>query len=443
MTSETLTGDAGVPDNAGSFHVTDRYRYYVLGLLMAAGVFSWVDRQIFAILLEAIKHEFRFTDTQLGLLGGIAFGLFYASVGLPVAWMADKFNRRNIIAIAMALWSATTALSGLATGFWTLFLARMGVGIGEAGGSPPSQSLISDYFPPERRSFALGLLYIYLPLGFLVGFLVGGWVNQFFGWRAAFMVVGLPGLLLALVVRLTLREPPRGHSENLQSSGATPSLWSTLRYFMSRPSLRHIPLAGAIHGVGAWGASLWMPAYFMRVHGMTSGEIGTWLAFIFGIAGSLGTLCGGYIADSIVRRTGDARWYTWFCALSILLTVPFTFAVYLWPTPVPALLFFIPAILIMHMFLGPVMAMIQNLAGLRRRAVGAAFYLFLANLVSMGLGPLIIGVISDYFNARYGDNSLRYAILTLVVITSTWAPLHFFLAARTLREDLEIARVSS
>ena len=177
----------------------------------------------------------------------------------------------------------------------------------------------------------------------------------------------------------------------------------------------------------------------MRVHGMSSGEIGTWLALILGLAGSAGTFIGGYVADGIVSRTGDARWYTWLCALSILFTVPFSFAVYLWPTPIPALLMFIPAILVMHMFLGPVMAMVQNLAGLRRRAMGAAFYLFLVNLISMTAGPVIVGAISDYFHARYGNDSLRYAILSLVVITSLWAPLHFLLASRTLREDLEAA----
>lgn len=422
-----------------AFIASDAYRNYVLGLLMVVGVFSWVDRQIFAVLLESIKLEFSFSDTQLGLLGGVAFGLFYATVGLPVAWLADKFNRRNIIAIALGTWSLMTALCGMATGFTSLFLARMGVGIGEAGGSPPSQSLISDYFPPERRGFALGVLFMYLPLGFLVGFLVGGWVNQFFGWRTAFMVVGLPGVILAVLLRLTLREPPRGHSENLPHSGPPPSLLSTIRYFLSRSALRHLPLAGAVHGIGAWGAGLWMPAYFMRVHGMSSGEVGTWFALIFGIAGAAGTLYGGYLADSIVRRTGDARWYAWFSGLVILATVPFSFLVYLWPTPIPALLFFIIPVWVGHMFLGPVTATIQNLGGVRRRAMAAAFYLFLANLISMTCGPLIIGILSDVFQAQYGHESLRYSLLVLVVLTSVWAAVHFFFAAKTLREDLQAA----
>ena len=207
MTAATQAGATAEP-----FVVSDRYRYYVLALLICVGICSWIDRNIFSILLQPIKQEFHFTDTQLGLLGGIAFGLFYATVGLPIAWLADRYNRRKIITIALALWSVMTACSGLANGFGSLFLARVGVGLGEAGGSPPSQSLVSDYFPPERRAFAMGILFMYIPLGFMFGFLIGGWINQFFGWRAAFMVVGLPGLALALLVRFTLKEPPRGFS---------------------------------------------------------------------------------------------------------------------------------------------------------------------------------------------------------------------------------------
>lgn len=440
MSDAVINADNIENNKPTAFTASNAYRNYVLVLLITVGIFSWVDRNIFSILLEAIKHDFHFSDTQLGLLGGIAFGLFYASVGLPIAWLADRYNRRNIIAIALGLWSTTTALCGLATGFWTLFLARMGVGIGEAGGSPPAQSLISDYFPPERRGFALGVYFMLIPLGFLVGFLVGGWVNQFFGWRTAFLVVGVPGLILALLLRFTLREPPRGHSENLNHSAPPPPILSTIRYFLSRPSLRHLPLAGAIHGVGAWGAGVWMPAYFIRVHGMTSGQVGTWLALIFGIAGSIGAFYGGYIADFIVKRTGDVRWSAWFCSIVLLLTLPFSILVYLWPTPIPALLFFIFPILVGHMFLGPVTGMIQNLAGVKRRAMAAAFYLFLANLIAMGGGPLIIGVISDVFHARFGDNSLRYSLLVLTLITTVWASVHFFLAARTLKDDMEAAK---
>ena len=182
-----------VPCNGDpNFTITRPYRLYVLGLLLAVYLFSFLDRQILSVLLQSIKLEFRFSDTQLGLLGGMAFALFYSTLGIPIAWLADQFNRRNIIAIAMALWSAMTALCGMATGFASLFLTRVGVGVGEAGGMPPSYSLISDYFPPERRGLALAVLGMGVPLGVLVGFLVGGWVNEFFGWRTAFMVVGIP-----------------------------------------------------------------------------------------------------------------------------------------------------------------------------------------------------------------------------------------------------------
>lgn len=420
-----------------SHTVSDRYRYYVLGLLVAVGVCSWVDRNIFSILLEPIKSEFGFSDTQIGLLGGVAFGLFYATVGLPVAWFADRYNRSKILATSVAVWSVMTALCGLATGFATLFLARMGVGIGEAGSSPPSQALVSDYFPPEKRSFALGILFLYVPLGFLVGFLLGGWINQFFGWRTALMVVGLPGLLLALIVYFTLKEPVRGFSERTAASSQKPSsLLDTIRYFLSRRSLRHLPLGGAVHGIGAWGAAVWLPAYFMRTHGMTSGEIGTWLALTFGICGSLGTVLGGRIADFLVARNRDSRWYAWFSALTILSTVPFVFLAFLWPTPTVALLFYSVPILLGHMYLGPVLGSIQSLAGIHRRATAAAIYLFLANLVSMGGGPLIIGAISDLTTETYGTDALRYSILTLLVVTSVWAAGHFFRASSTIRADL-------
>jgi predicted MFS family arabinose efflux permease len=436
--------NAGTPGHpriaANDFSASNAYRRYVLYLLTAVGVFAWVDRQILAVLLESIKLDFSLSDTQLGLLGGVAFGLFYAAFGIPLAWLADKWSRRNIIAIALGLWSIMTAVCGAATGFWSLFMTRVGVGVGEAGGSPPAQSLISDYFPAEQRARALGVFFMYLPLGTLVGYLSGGWVNEFFGWRTAFVVVGLPGVLLAILLRSTLREPPRGYSDRLQHSGPTPAPLSTIRYFLSRPSLRHLPLGGAVHGIGAWGVGLWMPAYFMRVHGMTSGEIGTWAALLFGIAGTAGTVCGGNLADRIAARTGDARWYAWFSGLVILASAPFSLAAYMWPTPIPALLLLILPIFSSHMFLGPVTGTIQNLGGVQRRAMAAAYYLLLANLISMTCGPLIVGIVSDHFLERYGHDSLRYSILILLIATSVWAAVHFFLAAKTLREDLAAAQ---
>ena len=419
-------------DNAGN-------RHYALALLVVVGIFAWMDRNVLAILLESIRAEFDFSDTQLGLLGGVAFGVFYASLGLPVAWLADRYSRRNIIAASLTLWSAMTAVCGLATGFASLFLARVGVGVGEAGASPPSQSLISDLFPPGRRGFALGVYYLYIPLGFVAGFLFGGWLNEYFEWRTAFVVVGLPGVLVAAVVRLTLREPRRGLSEGGARVAGAPSVMATCQYIWSRRSLRHLPLAGALHGVGAFAAAVWLPSYFIRAYGLSVGEVGTWMAAAYGISGVAGVLAGGYLADWLVNRTGDARWYPRFCAAAIMAGTPF--AVLLFATaslPVAIFALFVTTFFT-NAFLGPVTAVMQGLAGLRRRAVVAALYLFLVNLVSTGLGPLAVGVASDLFSTRYGPASLRYALMLIVVVSGIWAAVHFLLAARTLRADLAAA----
>jgi predicted MFS family arabinose efflux permease len=417
-------------------------RCYTLALLAAVGLAAWIDRNVLATLLESIKADLGFSDTELGLLGGAAFGLFYAAVGLPVALLADRGNRRSLIALAVGLWSLMTALCGLATGFASLFLARIGVGIGEAGGTPPSHSLISDLFPPHRRALALGVLYLYVPLGFLIGYASGGWLDEHVGWRLAFVLVGLPGVLLALIVRLTVREPSRGASEGerVASADPAPSLRSTLRVFSRRRSLRHLPLAGAVHSIGGFAAAVWLPSYFVRTFGVGSAEAGVWIALAYGAGGIVGVLCGGALADRLVARSGDPRWYAWGSAAVVAASVPCSALVYLAPSPGPAAAALVVAMLLWHMFLGPVTATLQALAGLRRRAVAAALYLFLVNFVSTGLGPLAVGAASDLLEARLGSDSLRYALLVIVTSTSAFAAAHFFCAARSLPADLAAAR---
>jgi MFS family permease len=421
---------------------TPAYRGYVLGLLVVVGVVAWVDRNVLAMLLESIKTEFALSDLQLGLLGGVAFGLFYATLGLPVAWLADRYNRSSVLTAAIAIWSAMTVLCGYAVGFVSLFLARVGVGIGEAGAAPPSQALVADYFPRERRGFALGILYLYIPLGFLVGFLSGGWLNQLFGWRTAFLVVGLPGLLIALLLKLTLREPPRRRPA-FGRAAATPSLASTAAHFWRHSALRHLPLAGALHGIGAFAAAVWLPSYLIRVHSMTSGEAGTWMALAYGLGGGAGVLLGGWLADRAAKRTGDERWYAWCGAAALLITVPFAVVTYLSSSAGLAIASMMVATTFGHVHLGPLVAMIQNLAGPERRAVAAALYLFLVNLVSTGLGPVLVGGASDFFGNIWGDDALRYALLVVVSLTTLWAALHFALAARTLRTDLARVRAAA
>jgi MFS family permease len=437
-----LAGNNFMTTDFSAFKVSNRYRTYVVALIWLVMLLRFVDLQIIAVLLESIKKEFNFSDTQLGLLSGIAFALFYATLGVPIAWLADRYNRRNIIAVAIGAWSAMTALCGMATGFVSLFLARVGVGIGEAGGMPPSYSLISDYFKPEKRGTIFALLNSSVPVGVFIGFIVGGWVNQYHGWRAAFMVVGIPGILVALLIRFTLREPPRGFADNRNTASATPAFRDTVIYLLRMPSYRHIVLGTSIITMGAIGSGIWIPSFFIRVHGMRVAEVGTWLAFIYGGGGAIGTMLGGVLADRLSLRTGDMRWYMWLCAIATIFILPFAFFVYLWPNPIQALLVHIGTTILMHMFMGPAYGTVQNLAGVERRAMAAAMNLLFVNLIALGLGPLFIGIASDYFNAQFGANALRYSILTVVVIAFTWAALHFYLAARTLRHDLASVEAS-
>jgi MFS family permease len=425
----------------GRFEPARGYRAYVLALLVAVGVAGWVDRNVFAALLQSIKLELALSDTELGLLGGVAFGVFYATVGLPVAWLADRYERRSLIAAALGLWSAMTAACGVAGGFAALFVARIGVGVGEAGGSPPSQSLLADYFGPASRARALGIFYLQIPLGFVVGYLCGGWLDGLVGWRLAFVLVGLPGVALAILVRLSLREPPRGHSEGATSAVTqTPTLAATIRFFLEQPPLRYLPLAGAVHGIGAFAAAVWLPAYLMRTFAVTSATAGAWLAIAYGCGGAVGVVCGGQLADALVRITRDARWYAWGCAAVITAALPCTTLVYLTDRPALAIAALVVATLFGHMFLGPVAALLQNLAGLRRRATAAAFYLLLVNLVSMGLGPVVVGFASDRLGGTLGNDALRYALLVVLTVTSVLASCLFLLAARKVPRDLEHTR---
>ena len=316
------------PTSTTALGITAAYRRYALIILLLVFASSHVDRQILAILLEPIKHDLVLSDTQLGFLSGIAFALFYATLGIPIAMWADRSNRRNIIALALATWSGMTVLCGMAANFSQLALARIGVGVGEAGSSPPSHSMIADMYQPAERGTAMGVFASGANLGLLLGFLVGGWVNQWYGWRVAFYVVGVPGLVLAVIVRLTLREPPRGYAEGLKpSQQAAPRLGEVIRFMLSPPSLRHLLAGASLTAFVGYGVILWLPAFLARLHGMTSGAIGTLLALFLGLIGGLGTYGGGLLADRLARR--DVRWNVWMVGIATLLMVPFGFVTYL------------------------------------------------------------------------------------------------------------------
>ena len=415
------------------------YRNYVLGVLFLAYVANTIDRSsVLAVSLQAIKLEFGATDTQLGLLGGIAFALFYSTLGIPIAAMADRTSRRNVLALAVGLWSAMTALCGLAVNFLMLFATRIGTGIGEAGGSPPSHSLISDYFPKSRRGTAFSFFALGVPVGTMLGNSFAGWGNQHYGWRATFIMAGVPGLILALLARFTILEPPRGFSDGVRpdpAASAAPRILDALGFLWRRSSFRHLSLAAALHSVAWYASGAFNATFLIRSHQMTAGEAGNWLALFAGI-GALGTALGGYAADRLSVRTSDRRWYMWTPGVATLAMIPFQFFAYLMPNLRIVLPSFAGMMFLAAVFFGPSFAMTQALATLRMRSVATSLLLFVQTLIGLGLGPLLTGMISDYLAPSSGTNSLRYALVA-VGFANLWSAAHYFRGARSLRRDLE------
>ncbi len=414
--------------------VTEGYRRFVLGVLLVTFTCNYIDRQVLAILLPAIKKDLSLSDSQLGFLTGLAFAIFFVGMGIPAGRLADRVNRRNLIATAIAVWSLMTAACGFAQNFAQLALARVGVGIGEAGCTPPSHSLISDYFPQERRAMALSVYSTGIAIGILIGFLAGGWINQWFDWRTAFVAVGLPGVLLAVVVRLTLREPKRGGHDPAGDSTTVPTFGAVARHLWAKPSYRHFILGGGLTSLAYFGVMQWAPSFFDRSHHLTSGEIGSWLAPIMGIAGGAGTLTGGKLVERFARK--DVRWTMWWPAIAGGASLPFMAAVFLWPATKPALALMAAPVFLFSIHLGPLGGAIQGLSEIRMRGVAVAVSLFITNVIGLGLGPLAIGLASDFLRPLAGEDSLRYALLAVALPTTAWATGHFLWGARTLAADL-------
>lgn len=413
---------------------TPRYRQYVLGILLVVYIFNFIDRQILAILLEPIRKDLGLSDTQLGFLSGVAFAIFYATLGIPIARLADRTSRVRIITWSLAAWSVMTALCGLAQNFWQLLLGRVGVAVGEAGSGPASHSLISDYFVLETRATAMGVYAMGVPIGTLIGLLAGGWIVEWFDWRTALIVVGLPGVLMAILVRMTLIEPPRGNADPVRNHQAPASLKEVITYLWQRPSFRHVTLAVAFHAFVSYGVNGWLPAFLARSYHMSSSEIGTWLALLFGVSAGLGTFGGGYVSDLLARR--DRRWYVWIPGITLILSVPFFLLAFTAQDKFSTLLFLIGPIFFGYIYIGPTFAVIQGLAEVRMRAIASAILLFVISLIGLGLGPFLVGVLSDYLKPEFGEESLRIA-MTFVFLFNIWSGIHYYIAGRTLRADLD------
>ena len=424
-------------ENAAEQTYSKAYLRYALGLFLLVYIVNFIDRQIFSILIEPIKAEIELSDTQLGLLGGIAFALFYTFAGIPIARWADVGTRKNIVALAVLIWSAMTMFTSTAKSFGGLLIARIGVGVGEAGCSPPIHSMISDYFPESKRATALATYALGIPIGGAIGTLAGGWIGEYFGWRNAFLVVGLPGIFLAAVVFFTIREPKRGlqvASVKVESAAESYTLMETIRFMWSLKSFRNLSFAGALHAFVGYGVGLFLPSFFMRIHGYGLAETSTYL-FLIGLTGIIGTYLGGYLGDRFGQN--DKRWYMFIPGVATLTSVPFAALFYSTGDPVLALFLAIPGAILGPMYLGPTFGMTQTLVPPAMRATASALMLFILNLIGLGLGPVAAGVLSDLLKPEYGVESIRYSLFILAVGGNLWSALHYYFASKTLREDLK------
>jgi predicted MFS family arabinose efflux permease len=412
-----------------------RYPLYVLGVLLVVYTFNFIDRIVLGVLVPPIKAELGLTDTQLGLLGGTAFALFYTALGIPVGWLADRFNRVWIMTAALALWSAFTAVCGFTTSFVQLFLARLGVGIGEAGGVAPAYSFIADYFPPEQRARALSVYSFGIPIGSALGLIFGGVIASMVNWRAAFMILGVAGVLLAPLLLLTVREPLRGGLDGRAAAKpGSVSLADVARVLVRKPSFWGLSLAAASSSITGYGLFFWLPSFFMRSYGLTLIDVSLYYGGITLIGGIAGVWLGGWLAD----RYGTARKsaYAYLPAAALALCIPFYFVGVLSNMMVWSLLLFIVPTALALVWPAPTITAIQHLVRAEMRAVASAIFLFVNNLIGLGLGTLLIGALSDGLASRFGSESLRYAILAGLGFYALSVCL-FLLSARRLERDWE------
>lgn len=416
-----------------------RRRTLTLALLTLVYFFSYMDRYILAILLELIKKDLVLSDAQLGMLSGLAFAVFYAGLGIPVARLADRTNRRNIIAIALALWSGMTALCGLAQNFVQLLVARIGVGVGEAGSSPPSHSIIADLYPPEKRASAMAIYATGVVLGGGFGTMIGGTIASEFGWRWAMILVGIPGIILAVIVRLFVVEPKRGLSDAgiAADREPMPSAWSAfVGMWRSGPAF-HLVMAVTITSLIGYALTAFGPSYLQRSLGFSIQRVALFVAPLAAIIGGFSGIMGGRLADWVSKRYG-LHAQSWMVAILKCLALPFTFLFFLTDSPTVAIIAYGFQYLFASSYLGPTFALIQGLAPVRVRAMWAAVTLLVINMIGLGLGPLGIGLISDALRPSLGAESLRWAMVIMAGLTP-WAIFHYWRAGVLLKRRDAVA----
>lgn len=413
-------------------------RSLTLVLLTVTYFFSYMDRQILAILQELIRKDLHLSDTQLGLLAGFAFAVFYATLGIPVARLADRGNRVNIIAISLSLWSLMTAVCGLAQNFWQLLLARIGVGVGEAGSSPPSHSIIADLYPPEKRAGAMGIYSLGVVLGTAFGTIIGGSVAHLYGWRVAMFTVGLPGIALAVIVKWLVVEPRRGLSDvqivaEKQDAGAMPSLGEGFRAMFANGAAFNLVMGVTITSLIGYGHAAFGPSFLQRSLGLPMIDVARYVAPIGALCGTISAVGGGWLANKVAERWGLYA-QSWLVLGMKTVGLPLSFLFFASSDPWVAIGLYWASLILISSYLGPTFALIQGLAPLRMRALWAAITLLVINLIGLGLGPTMIGVISDLLRPTFGEESLRYAMLTFAAMTP-WALWHYWRAGVLLKRQ--------
>ncbi len=408
-----------------------RYRTYVLGVLTAVYTLNAADQGLISLLVEPIKRDLALSDTQVGFMTGIAFGLFYATLGIPLARWADRGNRVTITSLAIGAWGGAVMLCLSVATFAQLLLARVAAAVGEAGCMPATYSLLGDYFPaPAARTRAMSIYMLASPLSVLLSFGAGGWLNERFGWRATFFLMGIPGLLIAVLVRLTIREPRQGTVTSTLEAFS----WRTVAVLLWRSrSLRHLTAALVLLFTLGLGLGPWYAAFMIRTYGVGTSELGLYLGLIFGAGGAVGVATGGLLADRYFA--GDEPGQMRLTAISVALILPCLLAFVFASTEQRALIALVPTVLVCNIFFGPTFALLQRLVGAQLRATAMAVVMLLANLIGMGVGPQLVGTVSDLLQPYLGADSLRAGML-LMACASLWSAYHFAQVAQSVRTDL-------
>lgn len=406
--------------------------YYILAVLLFVHLFNFVDRQILTILIDPIKNDLGVSDTAMGFLTGFAFAVFYVVAAVPIARHADRGNRRNLIAFCVGLWSLATAASGMITSYIQLAVARIGVAAGEAGAGPAIHSMVTDLFPLRRRATALAIVASGATLGILFGLALGGILNDELGWRWAFVIVGLPGIALAVVFRLTVPEPRRGQADGIDIAPSNHTFRQVVHHILGRPTLMLIMLSMAAHALTSYAFLGWTPTFMIRIHDMTTSQTGIWIGLAMGGGLFAGNLAASLLADKMGAR--DMRWYLWIPGIGNFLSVPAALFFVLAGNPMAALIGFIPLMFFLSTWSSPTSALVMTIVPANTRAFTSAVLGLLNQLIGMGMGPFLVGILNDLFAPHFSAQAVRYSlgIMTLGLIVSGCL---FMFAAQSLKRE--------